>query len=98
MYNHKSVQSFIDKVNKEAEEAAQKVYDKYNPELLQRIQNQIKEGDTFWVGMGVANLENKDGNNVGEELALTVGSYWQNDLNCGFSLPSKFNKTKIIKE
>ena len=96
MYNDKAVQIFIYKVKEEAEEAAQRVYDKYNDELLTRIQNQIKEGDVFYVGMGVASLENKNGNDIGEKLSNVVGGYWNNDLSCGFTLPSKFNKTKVL--
>ena len=100
MYNHKSVQTFIDKVNKEAEEAAQKIYDKYNPELLQRIQNQLGEGTTVWTGMGTANVVNKHGEDIAEELSCLMGQtqYWSTNVSAGFNLPNNFNKTEIIKE
>lgn len=55
MYNGKQIQAFIDKVNKEASEAAQKVYDKYRPELIRMIQAQLHADDCVngWYGHGV---------------------------------------------
>lgn len=99
MYNHKTVQAFIDKVNKEAEEAAQKVYDKYNPELLQRIQNQLGEDAVVWNGMGTASITNKKGDDIAEELSCLMGQsqYWSENVSAGFTLPYNFTKTEILK-
>lgn len=52
MYNHITIESFINKVNKEASEAAQAVYDKYEPELINRIKSQMMEGHKLYSGMG----------------------------------------------
>lgn len=99
MYNYKSIENFIEKVNKEAEEAAQKVYDKYNDELLERIQAQIKKDDVVWNSMGTAIINNSKGNEVGENLATVLGQsqYWSDNISAGFSLPYNFTKSKIIK-
>lgn len=99
-YNYKSVESFIKKVNKEAEEAAQKVFDKYNNEFLKRVQNQIKENDTVWIGMGTASIENMHAEEVGEKLKVVIGQsqYWRENISAGLSLPYKFNKHTIIKK
>lgn len=100
MYNSKSIIDFINKVNKEAEEQAQKVYDKYNEELLRRIQNQLKEGDIVWAGNGCASIENKSGDDIGENLANVLGDiqYWNRNVDAGFNLPYKFNKIEILSK
>lgn len=54
MYNHIELESFIDKVTKEADEAAQAIFDKYTPELERRIKAQMKKGHTIVFGMGTA--------------------------------------------
>lgn len=88
MYNHTCIADFIEKVNKEASEAAQKVYDKYEPELIDRIKNQIKQGDKIFIGMGTASVKNKNGENIAEKLAVEIGQtqYWNDTVSAGFSL------------
>ena len=101
MYNYKSIQTFIDKVQAEAELEAQKVYDKYNDELIKRIQAQIKKDDIVWCGMGTASIDNKitERENIGDKLCDVLSSlqYWNRNIDAGFSLPYNFTKTKILK-
>ena len=100
MYNAKSIENFMSKVHEEAEKAAQEIYDKYNLELLKRIQNQINKNDVVWVGNGTGSIENKNGDDIAEELCVQLGQlqYWSKNISAGFSLPYNFNKTEIIKE
>lgn len=94
-YNYKQVQTFIDKVNAEAQAEAQKVYDKYNKELIKRIQAQLKEGDTAFAGMGTGVIYNSKDEEVGEKLGNILGALqYTPNLTIGFDLPTKFNKEK----
>lgn len=88
MYNAKSLADFIDKVNKEAEEAAQKVFDKYNTEFNYRIQAQLKTGDRVNAGMGFVSISNKKGEQVGEKLSdtLTRCEYWGENIRAGLTI------------
>lgn len=52
MHNSHTIESFIEKVSKEANAAAQKVFDQYQSELEQRIRNQMKKGEKITVCMG----------------------------------------------
>ena len=52
MHNSKLVQDFIDKVNKEAEEAAQKVFDKYDADFVKLVTGQIKTGESLYLVNG----------------------------------------------
>lgn len=102
MYNHTSLQKFIDKVNEEAEKAAQEVYDKYSAEFLRRVQAQIKDNDVVWVGMGTASIDNPvtEREDIGENLCTLLGQsqYWSDTISAGFPLPYNFTKHKIIKD
>lgn len=74
MYNHKHIATFIEKVNKEAEAAAQSVYDKYLNELEHMIINQLREGDSVTLGMGVCSLKNYKGEEIAEDLRNVINS------------------------
>lgn len=52
MHNSKLIENFIEKVNKEAEEAAQKVFDKYNEEFAKLVSNQLKPGERLYLVNG----------------------------------------------
>lgn len=56
-------------VHKEANEAAQRIYDKYQPELERRILAQLKSGNKLTIGMGSATIKNEKGEYIAEELA-----------------------------
>jgi len=88
MYNASSIEQFIIKVQKEASEAAQKVFDKYENELYNRAKAQIKTGDKLVIGMGTAFIQAKNGNYVGEKLAIELAQtqYWSKNVEAGFSL------------
>lgn len=59
MYNSAHIEKFIEKVNAEANKAAQDVFDKHNDELIRMIKNQLRPGDTISCGMGVVSLVRK---------------------------------------
>lgn len=98
-YNYRSIKEFLNKVDKEAAEAAQAVYDKYEAEFLERVQNQIKDGDTVYHGMGACTIINlATGDNRGENLSDLLGQYQYHKVdNVGMSLPHKFDKTQVFK-
>ena len=93
-YNTKHIQNFIDKVKKEAEEKAQEVFNRYNDELIQRIQNQMHEGDVINIGMGTASIIDKFGKDKAEKMADIISStqYWNESVSAGFDLPNKLTK------
>lgn len=92
MYNANQISDFIDKVNKEAEAAAQQVYDKYQNEYEQRLLSQIKTGDTIYSGMGTAFIENSKGVYVGEKLTDVLCRNEYNNLRVGLTTPDNFKK------
>lgn len=59
-YNSNSINSFIERVNKEAEKAAQQVFDKYQEEFETRVKNQMLPGDTLILSMGSGYFKNKE--------------------------------------
>jgi len=92
MYNSTSIDLFINKVNKEAEQAAQAVYDKYQTEFEQRLKAQIKTGDTIFSGMGAAFIKNSKGEYVGEKLSAVICANEYNSLAVGLFTPDKLSK------
>lgn len=86
MYNHIQLEKFIDKVKKEANKAAQDVFDKYNDELTLRIKKQMLSGHSFHSGMGSASFWNKNGDNVGEKVAEVLTQTLYPTLDAGFDL------------
>lgn len=87
MYNAKPIEDFIRKVEKEAEAAAQKVFDAYEQELIQKIKNQMQVGDDLIVGNGTATFrDDKDrGNRFLTVVAMT--QYQCRNWGAGFCLP-----------
>lgn len=90
--NAKNLELFMDRVHKEAYEAAQKIYDHYTPDLINRVKAQMKEGDQFQIGMGVAAfkrgeniLYTKSAEKIAELLART--QYPPPNATANFSLP-----------
>ena len=97
MYNTKQIEPFIEKVHKEASKAAQKVYNKYNNELIRRVKNQMGKGHIIHSGMGSCSIDNSEGihilnlnNNFGAYLADNT-QYW-NNVSAGFKFQSKITK------
>lgn len=100
MYKGKRIARFIDKVNKEAAAAAQKVYDKYEPELLRMIQGQLHPDDVLTVGMGTASIDRN-----GKDIETFYGQrrdfispiaqtqYANEDHIANFNLPYTITKT-----
>ena len=61
MYNWNQLKPFVDKVQKEASEAAQAVYDKYREEMERRIRNQMFKGHEMTNVMGACFVSEIDG-------------------------------------
>jgi hypothetical protein len=91
MYQTKHLQAFIDKVHKEAEAAEQSVYDKHTPELIRRIQAQIRDGDTLFIANGTATF----GHGMNDNFAKLVSEAGQLYTSASFSVPYKITKTTI---
>lgn len=53
-YNAKTITDFLEKVNSQAEAAAQAVYDKHQSEWECRVKAQLRRGDNLITGNGVA--------------------------------------------
>lgn len=89
MYNPKYIEQFIDKVNEEAQKAAQAVFDKYQPELEKRISNQMVKGDKLYNGMGTCFIERKGENiyHIGEEFCKVLQRTQYPVLEANFTLP-----------
>lgn len=89
MRNGKQLQAFIDKVTKEANEAAQSVFDKYQEELNRRIYAQLKDGDWLVVGNGTAFIKDKNGEYVHADNSLVHSicslQYRNENLTASFS-------------
>lgn len=83
MYNYRPIEKIIVQANEEAELAAQKVYDKFQPLLERAILNQIKAGDIVYIGMGVASMDKE----INEDFIDTIASTQYNRINVGFNLP-----------
>lgn len=83
MYNAKQIERFIDKVNKEASTAAQAIYDKYEPELIQRIKNQMRAGDKLIIGMGTATFNKSD--KATDFCDVVARIQYSDSLEAGFS-------------
>lgn len=85
MYNPTSLETFISKVNDEAEKAAQKVFNSYQKEFEKRVLNQLQKGDVLYVGMGTASLDSEKG----EKFCGVVGSIQYLEQRASFSLEYK---------
>lgn len=59
-YNHIQLEKFVEKVNEEAEKAAQAVFDKYEAEFIHRVKSQLLNGDRICASMGTAYFANKE--------------------------------------
>ena len=90
MYNTSQITPFIERVKKEAEEAAKGVYKKYTKEFESRIKKQMKEGQKIQFINGDAFV--LEGNKYrGAEYAedfLTelCMSVFYNTIDCGFDV------------
>lgn len=94
MYNIKDMEIFISKVHKEADVAAQKVYDKYTPELIRRIQKQLFEKDELFIAMGTAGIKREGSDNFfGDNLSeLASRTQYCEELSANFVLPQYIYK------
>lgn len=108
-YNYKYIEAFLNKVNKEAEQAAQAVFEKYEAEFLKKVQAQLMPNDIVWHGMGACVIQKQsyaDSNKcnvvsseVGKNLSDILGEYQYFKItHVGMTLPYKFNKYKIFEK
>lgn len=91
MYNYNQLESFIDKIQKEAIAAADAVLNKYEPELIERIKKQLNKGDTLVSGMGTAFVKGASGeikDTVNDNFTMSLAGIQYNDfVGTGFALP-----------
>ena len=90
-YRADHIEKFIEKVQAEAELAAQAIFDKHNDKLQEMINNQVLPGHTLSVGMGAASIHVKGRDlpyNYAERFSRVVGGtqYWKENVRAGFSL------------
>jgi hypothetical protein len=83
MYNHIHIEKFIKKVNKEANEAAQAVFDKHLPELERMIKAQMNKGDKLFSGMGMCTFRSEKGEKLQEVL---TGTQYGDVIEANFNL------------
>ena len=57
MYNSSRLQKLMDKINQEAAQAAQKVYDSYTAQVHALIQSEVPKGHKVYTGMGSAGAD-----------------------------------------
>lgn len=60
MYNTKKVNAFIEKINEEAEQAAQKIFDKYENDFKNLVESELKKGQSLITSMGTAYFSDID--------------------------------------
>lgn len=83
MYNSKQIENFIAKVNKEAEAAAQAIFDKYEYEFIIRVRSQMKPGDAIDIGMGTASINRET---VSDNFTNVIASIQYTEQRAGFSV------------
>lgn len=101
-YQSKHIENFIEKVKKEAEEAAQAVFNKHNAKLQQMVENQVLDGQKFLIGMGTATIRDDSRDlpyDYAQKFLSTVSNtqYWGSQVEAGFSI-GDVDKTKKEKE
>lgn len=96
MYSAKKVQKLIDKANKEAEKAAQNVYDKYQKELNLLIKTELQKDDIIYTGMGSASLSRKGKTIYSDNELVDAIQRLQcyHKLDAGFTTEDKIMKGK----
>lgn len=96
MYNKKQLENFFDKVHLEASEAAQKIYDKYTPELKERLLNQMGEGHKMYFGMGAVSIEGLKSLNKANNLH-GFGDFIADNTEYWDKVRAGFNMETLIK-
>jgi len=95
MYNPNQINPFFKRVHEEASKAAQEVYNKHTPELIQRIKNQMGEGHEVYSGMGscvITNAKNEKLDNDFDQTLADNTQYHTRNLEAGFYIPSSITK------
>lgn len=99
MYKGKRIEKFILKVTKEAEAAAQVIFDKNNDKLIAMIKEQLKPDDVLYLGMGTAALKNDKNDNkfFDSDLDDVLSANENSDYSVSscFDLPSVINGKSI---
>lgn len=93
MYNSKSMEVFLKKVQTEAQEAVEEIYAKHQQEFERRIANQMHPTHIGYSGMGTSFFKNPDDDYVGEKFSdLICEAEYYIKIDGGFDLPSKFRR------
>lgn len=90
-HNAKSLEIFVQNAIKEANAAAQKVFDMYQMEFESRVLAQLNDGDKLSCGMGIASVTTAKGKDISYDnefiKLLTQLQYPYQDLNASFDTP-----------
>lgn len=80
--NPEKIENYIKATHKLAQAVAQKIYDDATPELIRLVKAQMKSGDEFQIGMGVAgfsrglkSIEYNSSEQIAEMLSATQYPY-----------------------
>lgn len=97
-YRANHIEAFINKVKKEAEEAAQAVFDKHNEKLQELVNNQVLPNQKLIVAMGAATIVQPDRELpylYAEKFLGTIANtqYWSDNISAGFCI-CDVDKTK----
>jgi uncharacterized protein (DUF305 family) len=84
-YNAETIEKFIKMVNKEAQEAAQKVFNKYQEEFDRRVLAQMIEGHTLIVAMGSAVIKEEEDVDYARKFCNAVAEIQYTKQRAGFS-------------
>jgi len=76
MYNTKRLKEFIERFQKEIDI----VCEKFEEELQNIVEDELLEGDKFWMGNGTVLIEDIDDNKIENEFVNILGNFGYNDF------------------
>lgn len=92
MYQTKHIEAFMEKVRKEAEEAAQKVFDKHQAEFDRMVLAQMKPNDYLYVAMGSAVFKGEKRTEAQDKFAHSIAQIqFAPDLHANFEPKDYFS-------
>lgn len=92
MYNAQKIEEFLEKVNNEATEAAQAVFNSYQTELQELIEREVNTGDRVVFDREIfVDTKSDDDETSDFEDQLIELQRW-NKIRAGFRVPKTFTK------
>lgn len=98
MHNAIKINRIIEAAHLEINTAAQKIFDKYNNELIEAIKNQLYPNEILFSGMGSAVIE-KAGENINDDIemvSLIQSLLYPLELESGFDIQSEIKSNKYV--